>query len=155
MADTCIVMKPTGSVSNITPHPPEDQTLELLSELPLASFKYDPLVDVLTARYVGESSHLSAIHFGLLAAAVQDKEVVTLIYSCKDRGELITMTGECSIVTDQRLKDYYWRARWGSKDGSVLVSMRPKRVTLQSSRKPEDSVSPMVCERRANQWIKL
>jgi len=151
-ADTCLMIDPSGLITSVSPHAPEDQTLELIPETQIASFKYDPLVDVLTARYTGETLPLSAIHLGLPAGTTLGG---TLVYSNRDRGELVALQGKWSVVSDPRLKDYYWRSRWGGKEAASLVRFESEKVTLQSSRKPEDSISPMVCVKKANQWVKM
>jgi hypothetical protein len=154
-ADTCLLLSCNSLISSITPHAPEDQTLEMISELPISSFKYDPLVDVLTARYVGDASPLTSIHFAvpnLSLATLGDSP--TLIYSSKDRGGLVTVTGEWEVVDDERMRDYYWRNRWGSKKDASLVKFKPLKVSLQSSRKPEDSIPRMVCIFRDSKWRK-
>lgn len=145
-ADTCLLLS-SGSVLSVSPHPPEEQTLELIAEVPLGNFKYDPLVDVLTAKYVGDALPLSTIHFGMSSKSVSSlAESPSLIYSSRDRGELVTVSGTWEVVDDERLRDYYWRTRWGDKGSTALVRFKPHRVTLQSSRKPEDTIPPMICE---------
>ena len=146
-ADTCLLLTPSGSIASVSPHPPEEQSLELLSEVTLGGIKYDPLVDVLTAKFTGEALPLRSILFGISSHALTSLgQHPTLVYSSKDRGELVTVSGTWEAVEDERLRDYYWRARWGDKASTALVRFKPIRVTLQSSRKPEDAIPTMICE---------
>ena len=151
-ADVCLLSFGSETVS-VSPTAPEDQAIHLIPELPLSSYKYDPLLDVLTARSCGDSLPLNSIHLGLPAAVVAtlDKKV-KLTYLNRMKNVLVTLEADWEQVENDRLVDLYWRSKWGRKDACKLVRLKPIKCVLRSTQGPENEIPPRTILRTSLGW---
>ena len=149
-ADVCL-LNFENDVQSMSPHAPESQAIELLPELPFEQYKYDPLLDVLTAQHVGLNLPMNLVYLGVASDRVASlPTILKFTYVNKQRAELVTLDCEWSVEENDRVRDFYWRRRWGKRSEGRLIKMTPIRCSLKSMR--EDGIPGRVIQRVGEEW---
>jgi hypothetical protein len=113
----------------VYPHAPEEADLEFL---PKIKDYYDPLVDVISAQYSKSNQRKFKNIFLSVSTAKESIMTHSLIYVNGE--EIVTVHGEMEKIDDDlRLKDYYWKNRWGIKRENDLLKFKPTQIKAKTN----------------------
>ncbi len=161
-----------GLLFPIAPHGPEDSPLVLTEDEVVNNINATvpgtaAIFDAVTAsRDNANRAPLSFVHFGVSGTSVAGKKLlsgkdkmVTLVYNGGPLGDTsVCMKGDGVVIDDERLRQFYWRDRWGAyikKSDYILVKLIPSDVTVNSLAGGPELVDGINFRKVESEWKRL
>ena len=161
-----------GKLFPIVPHPPEDSPLVLTEDEVVNNINATvpgtaAIFDAVTAsRDNANRAPLSFVHFAVSSTSLAGRKLlsnkdkmVTLMYNGGPLGDTaVCMKGVGVVIDDERLRQFYWRDRWGAyikKSDYVLIKLIPSDVTVNSLAGGSDLVDGINFSKVEDEWKRL